>query len=82
MVNRSKRASEPMTLLRLRDHPVHQRIKVSTSARRLKSTLCSDGGRPPVADQNRSHLDGCALFTPFHGLVIGANHRVWVVNLE
>ena len=42
------------------------RIKVSTIARQLKSTSCSDQSRP--------HPSGRTLFFPFRGLVIGANH--------
>ena len=41
------------------------RVKVSTFGLQLKSTSCSDGGRPPVADRSGTHRSGCALFSLF-----------------
>ena len=55
----------------MRDH-----IKVPTIARWQKGAACSDGGRPPVADQSRPHPTGCTLFFPFRDLVIGATHSL------
>ena len=46
---------------------MRDRIKVSTIARRRKSTSCSDGGRP--------HPSGCTLSFSFSGPKIGAHHR-------
>ena len=40
-----------------------------------RRALCADGGRPPVAEQSRSHPSGCTLFFPFGGLVIGTHHK-------
>lgn len=52
------------------------RIKVSDIGFQLKGTSCFDSGRPPVADQSRSHPSGCTLLSPFRGLTIGAHHSV------
>ena len=54
----------------MRDH-----IKVSAIAHRLTSTSCSDGGRPPVADQSQPYLSGYTLTFPFRGPDIGTHHE-------
>ena len=50
---------------------------VSTFEHRLKSTSLSDGGRPSLAVQSRSHPSSCKVSSPFRGRKIGTHFSDW-----